>query len=80
MVSAVANYLAVALGLGALGYLIWLAAHRDHVRDDEDGARAFFDTHGRWPDEDEDAAVPPTGRPSGSYADVDLLPARRPDA
>lgn len=80
MFSTVANYVAVVLGFGALGYLIWLAAHRDVERDDEDDARAFFDAHGRWPDEPEDAAVPPSSRPSGSYADVDLLPGRRPDA
>lgn len=74
MFANVANYVAVVAGLAALGYLIWLAAHRDTERDDEMDARAFFDTHGRWPDEPEEAAVKPA---SGSYADVDLLPWQR---
>jgi hypothetical protein len=79
MVGTIANYIAVVLGIGALLYLVWLAAHPDVERHDEDDARAFFDEHGRWPDEPEDAAVPPTGRASGSYADVDLLPRERRD-
>jgi hypothetical protein len=79
MVGTIANYLAVVLGFAALGYLIWLAAHPDKERHDEDDARAFFDEHGRWPDEPEEVAVPPTGRSSGSYADVDLLPKEKRD-
>lgn len=74
MAGTIANYVAVAAGLVALGYLIWLAAHTDTVRHDEDDARAFFDEHGRWPDEPEEVGVP---RASGSYADVDLLPHQR---
>jgi hypothetical protein len=77
MVATIANYVAVAFGLAALLYLVWLAAHPDKERYDEDGARAFFDAHGRWPDEPESAAVPPSGRVSGTYADVDLLPHER---
>ena len=77
MVGTIANYIAVVLGFAALGYLIWLAAHTDRERVDEDDARAFFDMHGRWPDEPEAVGVPPTDRPSGSYADVDLLPRER---
>ncbi|MCW2998158.1 MAG: hypothetical protein JWN65_1707 [Solirubrobacterales bacterium] len=79
MVGTIANYIAVVLGFVALGYLIWLAAHPDTERHDEDDARAFFDEHGRWPDEPEAIAVPPTGRSSGSYADVDLLPKEKRD-
>ncbi len=51
MVGTIANYIAVVLGIGALLYLVWLAAHPDKERFDEDDARAFFDEHGRWPDE-----------------------------
>ncbi len=77
MLGEIANYAAAGFGFVALGYLIWLAAHRDTERDDEDNARSFFDEHGRWPDEPESAAVSPSARPSGSYADVDLLPRER---
>ena len=42
------------------GLSIWLlnVLHRmgvsgDRARDEEDEARAYFDRHGRWPDEDE---------------------------
>ena len=37
---------------------MWLAAHPNKERYDEDDARAFFDEHGRWPDE------PEHGRPA----------------
>ncbi|WP_354701227.1 hypothetical protein DSM112329_01535 [Paraconexibacter sp. AEG42_29] len=74
MVGEIANYIAAFAGMCALGYLIWLAAHTDTERTDEDDARAFFDEHGRWPDEPEEAGIP---RAAGSYADVDLLPHQR---
>lgn len=77
MLGTIANYLAVVLGILALLYLVWLAAHPDQERHDEDDARAFFDEHGRWPDEPEAAGIPPTDRVSGTYADVDLLPHQR---
>ena len=31
--------------------LIWVAARGHRDREDEDSARAYFDVHGRWPDE-----------------------------
>jgi alkanesulfonate monooxygenase SsuD/methylene tetrahydromethanopterin reductase-like flavin-dependent oxidoreductase (luciferase family) len=65
----IASYLASALGIGALCYLVYLAAHTDEDRSYEDRQRDFFDEHGRWPDEPESAAVP-----SPIYADVDRLP------
>jgi len=64
----IASYVASALGLGALAYLVYLAAHTDVERTSENLARDFFDLHGRWPDEPESAAVP-----SPRYADVDRL-------
>jgi hypothetical protein len=76
MVGTIANYFAVALGVLALLYLVWLAAHPDRERHEETDARTFFDEHGRWPDEPEEAAVP---RSAGTYADVDQLPHRRED-
>lgn len=77
MAGTIANYFAVAFGLAALFYLVWLAAHPDKERHAEDDAREFFDEHGRWPDEPESAAVPPSRRASGTYADVDVLPHER---
>lgn len=68
MVVDVASYLASALGIAALCYLVYLAARPGSERSAEDDARAFFDVHGRWPDEPESAAVP-----SAVYAEVDLL-------
>lgn len=64
----------VLLGFAALGYIVYLAAHPDAERHDEDDARKFFDENGRWPDEPASAAVPSS---TGSYADVDLLPPPR---
>jgi hypothetical protein len=40
-----------ACGLAAILGLVWLAYRGDSARDDEDAARAYFDTHGRWPDD-----------------------------
>jgi hypothetical protein len=63
------SYVAAACGFAAILYLVWLAAHTDRDRAHEDDARAFFDEHGRWPDEPAEAAVPR----AGGYADVDKL-------
>lgn len=77
MVANIADYIAVALGTVALLYLVWLAAHPDKERYKESDDRAFFDEHGRWPDEPESAAVP---RADGkSYGEVDVLPHQRLD-
>lgn len=53
----------------ALGY-VQFRGHRGH--DAEDDERAFFDEHGRWPDEPESAAR----KRAGGYGDVDNLPGR----
>ena len=71
MVVNIASYLGSVLGVGALLYLVYLAARPDQERHDEDDARTFFDEHGRWPDEPDSAAMPSS---TGTYADVDLLP------
>lgn len=77
MVGTIANYLAAFLGVLALCYLVWLAAHPDKERYQESDDRAFFDEHGRWPDEPEAAAVL---RADGKgYSDVDVLPHQRED-
>lgn len=51
----------------ALGY-IQFRGHRGHEA--EDDQRAFFDEHGRWPDEPESAAR----KREGGYGDVDRRP------
>jgi hypothetical protein len=62
--------------LVAAGVSVWmlnwfyrLGVRGDRERDREDRARAYFDAHGRWPDEDE--PLPPTPeqappRPAGA--------------
>lgn len=52
MVVTIANVAAAVFGFLALLYLVYLAARGDKTRDDEMAARAFFDAHGHWPDED----------------------------
>ncbi len=42
---------AVAGSIGSIGVLLYMAATGERDRADEDAARAFFDEHGRWPDE-----------------------------
>jgi hypothetical protein len=69
VVAQIANYVAAAGGFAAIGMLVWLAARGDRERIGEDDARAFFDRHGRWPDEPPEAAVPR----AGGYADVDAI-------
>jgi hypothetical protein len=42
------------LSVALLNWLHRVGVAGDHDRDDEDEARAYFDRHGRWPDD-----VPP---------------------
>ena len=64
--------------LVAAGVSVWmlnwfyrLGVRGDRERDREDRARAYFDAHGRWPDDDEplpgqpDAEAPPPGAHTG---------------
>jgi hypothetical protein len=39
------------LGIASIGVLIWLVSKPNREREDEDAARAYFDAHGRWPDD-----------------------------
>jgi hypothetical protein len=52
--------LLVAAGLSVwlLNLLYRIGVKGDRERDDEDRARAYFDEHGRWPDEDRGPDVP----------------------
>jgi hypothetical protein len=45
------------LSVALLNWLHRMGVTGDSARDDEDEARAYFDRHGRWPD---DAKRPPT--------------------
>jgi hypothetical protein len=39
-------------GIACIVALAWVASTGHKERDEEDAARAFFDSHGHWPDED----------------------------
>jgi hypothetical protein len=47
----VVNVAAGVLGFGAIGGLVWIAFRGDPARAAEDEARAYYDRHGRWPDD-----------------------------
>ena len=51
MVIGIINLVAGALGVVAIVWLIWIAMRGDPARAAEDEARAFYDAHGRWPDD-----------------------------
>ena len=66
------SLISMILAFGAIVVLAYvqLRGHGNHYREDDD--RAFFDEHGRWPDEPESAAR----RRPGGYGGVDDLPGR----
>jgi hypothetical protein len=47
----VINIAAGIVGVLSIIGLIWYAAQGDPEREAEEQARAFYDVHGRWPDE-----------------------------
>jgi hypothetical protein len=51
--------IAAGLSVWLLNFLYRIGVKGDRERDDEDKARAFFDEHGYWPDEE------PPPRPAG---------------
>jgi hypothetical protein len=57
MVVLISNVVAFVGGCVVIGGLIWFAVKGHDDRDAEDAARAFFDEHGRWPDEDAPTAT-----------------------
>lgn len=57
------------LAIVAIG---WIQFRGDPDAAQADDDRAFFDEHGRWPDEPESAAR----KRAGGYGDVDNLPGR----
>jgi hypothetical protein len=59
---------AAGLSVWLLNWFYRLGVRGDRDREQEDRARAYFDAHGRWPDEDEplssgDAGAEPSPRP-----------------
>jgi len=46
------GYVTAALGLASIAALAWWAGRPNRARESEAQARAYFDKHGRWPDED----------------------------
>ncbi len=46
------DYISLGLAFGAIGWLGWFVLKPNTDRADEDVARAFYDEHGHWPDED----------------------------
>jgi hypothetical protein len=58
VVTEVANVIAAAAGFLAILGFIWIAMRGDPARDREDAARAFYDEHGHWPDEEPGHGTP----------------------
>jgi hypothetical protein len=54
-----AGIVSAGLAVYAMSWLYRASVDGDHVRDEEEAAREYFDAHGRWPDE-----VPAAERPS----------------
>lgn len=65
----IATLIAAILSIIGLGY-VQFRGHKGHYAEDDE--RAFFDEHGRWPDEPESAAR----KREGGYGNVDHLPGR----
>jgi hypothetical protein len=51
MVGDVFNIIAIVLAAIAVLALVVIVRRPDRQREQEDAARAYFDAHGRWPDE-----------------------------
>lgn len=58
----VVDWVTVVLALAAIPALILVIRTGHGERHDEDAARAFFDEHGRWPDEPPEAVDDPSRR------------------
>lgn len=58
----VLDWVTVGLALASVPALVLIIRTGHDERHDEDDARAFFDAHGRWPDEPPEAVDDPTRR------------------
>ena len=52
----VVDWISVALAIASIPVLVFVIRTGHGERHEEDDARAFFDEHGRWPDEPPEAA------------------------
>lgn len=52
----VIDWITVVLALASIPALVLVIRTGHDARHAEDEARAYFDAHGRWPDEDEEPA------------------------
>lgn len=68
--------IAAGLSVWLLNLLYRLGVSGDRDRDVEDRARAFFDEHGHWPDEEPPAAAP-HGPPANPHRRRASAPRRR---
>lgn len=53
----VLDWLAIAAAIGAVVWFGWVISTGHDERHTEDDARAFYDEHGRWPDETPEQAA-----------------------
>lgn len=51
------DILAVAAAIGSVIWFAWIVSTGHEERHSEDDARAFYDEHGRWPDETPEQAA-----------------------
>ena len=56
------DWIAVVGAFAAIGWFVKTMLKGDPERHEEEAARAFFDQHGHWPDEDPGAATDPALR------------------
>ncbi len=58
----VLDWITVVAALASIPVLVFVIRTGHGARHEEDDARAFFDEHGRWPDEPPEAAHEPSAR------------------
>ncbi|HEV2815382.1 MAG TPA: hypothetical protein VGW10_19150 [Solirubrobacteraceae bacterium] len=58
----VLDWVTLVLALGSIPLFVLIIRTGHDERHDEDAARAFFDEHGRWPDEPPEAVDDPSRR------------------
>jgi hypothetical protein len=72
-----AGFTGAGISVFLLNLLFRIGVEGDAERDREDEARAYFDRHGRWPDEDTERPVPPPHRESPDSHQRPARPPRR---
>lgn len=54
MVTTLTSIVALLASFATVGVIIWFVAKGDG-REDEEAARAYYERHGRWPDDEPDS-------------------------